>query len=164
MYLYFKIGSVCLCHGQHAIGDRRYLLAPYDKRKHTGHAQQQAASHASTDSAWRHPVWLPHSSLGFQPPVGRRSYHDKPCLTGEVCVTPQATIARLWLVNCNRYSTVRRMMCLPQLLHSKSQTANYSTDAEHLYSMCFKYSVFLNILIKVHRVSKKKQPPQFLFE
>jgi len=27
-----KIGSVCLCHGQHAIGDRRYFLAPCDNR------------------------------------------------------------------------------------------------------------------------------------
>ena len=80
--LYFKIGSVCLCHGQHAVGDRRYFLAPCDKCKHTGHAQQQAASQASTDSTWRHPVWLPHSSLGFQRPVGCRSYHNKPRLTG----------------------------------------------------------------------------------
>jgi len=38
-------------------------------------------------------VWLPHSSLGFQRPVGRRSYHNKLRLTREVCVTPQA-----WLV------------------------------------------------------------------
>ena len=91
--LYFKIGSVCLCHGQHAIGDRRYFLAPCDKRKHTVYAHQQAASQVSTDSAWRHPVWLPHSSLRFQRPVGRRSYHNKPRLTGEVCVTPQATIS-----------------------------------------------------------------------
>jgi len=37
-----------------------------DKRKHTAHAHQQAASQASTDSAWRHPVRLPHSSLGFR--------------------------------------------------------------------------------------------------
>jgi len=34
------MGIVCLCH---AIGDRRYFLAPCDKREHTGHAQQQAA-------------------------------------------------------------------------------------------------------------------------
>jgi len=68
-----------------------YFLAPCDKRKHTAHAHQQAASQASTDSAWRHPVWLTHSSLGFQRPVGRRSYRP----------TPQATIARLWLVLCN---------------------------------------------------------------
>jgi len=27
-----KIGSVCLCHGQHAIGNRRYFLAPCDNR------------------------------------------------------------------------------------------------------------------------------------
>jgi len=27
-----KIGSVCLCHGQHAVGDRRYFLAPCDNR------------------------------------------------------------------------------------------------------------------------------------
>ena len=66
------IGSVCLCHGEHA----SYFLSPCDKRKHTDHAHQQAASQASTDSAWRHPVWLPHSSLGFQRPVGRRSYFD----------------------------------------------------------------------------------------
>ena len=87
-YLYFKIGSVCLCHGHHAIGDRRYFLAHCDKHKHTGYAQQQADSQASTDCIWRYPVWLPHSSLCFQCPVGRRSYHKKPCLTGEVCVTP----------------------------------------------------------------------------
>ena len=73
-----KIGSVCLCHGQYAIGDRRYFLAPCDMRKHT---HQQAARHASTDSAWRHPVWLSHSNIGFQRPVGRRSYHNKPRLT-----------------------------------------------------------------------------------
>jgi len=30
--LYIKIGSVCLCHGQHAIGDCRYFLAPCDNR------------------------------------------------------------------------------------------------------------------------------------
>jgi len=92
-----KIGSVCLCHGQHAIGDRRYFLAPCDKCKHTAHAHQQAASQASTDFAWRHPVWLPHSSLGFQRHVCRRSYHNKPRLTGEVCVTQQATIAHCGL-------------------------------------------------------------------
>ena len=63
-----------------------YFLAPCDKRKHTAHAHQQAASQASMDSAWRHPMWLPHSSLGFQRPVGRRSYHNKPRLTVEVCV------------------------------------------------------------------------------
>jgi len=34
-----------------------YFLAPCDKRKHTAHAHQQAANQASTDSAWRHPVW-----------------------------------------------------------------------------------------------------------
>jgi len=56
-YLIIKIGSVCLCriclcHADHAIGDRRYFVAPCDKRKHTGYAHQQAASHASTDSAW----------------------------------------------------------------------------------------------------------------
>jgi len=33
-----------------------YFLAPCNKRKHTAHAHQQAASQASTDSAWRHPV------------------------------------------------------------------------------------------------------------
>ena len=72
---------------------RRYLQAPCDEHKHTGHAQQQAASQANTDSACGHPVWLPHSSVGFQHPAGHRSYHNKPRLTGEVCVTPQATIA-----------------------------------------------------------------------
>jgi len=103
-----KCLSVCLCHGEHAIGDRRYFLAPCDNRKHIGHAHQQAANHASTDSAWRHPVWLPHSSLGFQRPVGRRSYHNKPVSQGKraeseqvlLRLTPQATIvlSRLWLV------------------------------------------------------------------
>jgi len=87
-----KTGSVCLCHG-----DRRYFLAPCDKRKHTAHVHQQAASHASTDSAWRHLVWLPHNSLGFQRPVGRRSYHKKPRLAG---LTQQATIARSAIVAC----------------------------------------------------------------
>jgi len=73
-HIYFKIGSVCLCHGPHAIGDHRYFLAPCDKHKHTGHAQRQPASQASTDSAWRHLVWLPHSSLGFDTPC-RLSRH-----------------------------------------------------------------------------------------
>jgi len=27
-----KIGSVCLCHGQHAVDDRRYFLAPCGNR------------------------------------------------------------------------------------------------------------------------------------
>jgi len=67
--LIIKIGIVCLYHCQHTIGDRRYCLAPCDKHKHTGHAHQQAATQASTDSAWRYPVWLAHSSLGFQCPV-----------------------------------------------------------------------------------------------
>jgi len=58
-----------------------YFLSPCDKRKHTVHANQQAASQASMDSACRHPVWLPHSSLGFQRPVGHRSYHNKPRLS-----------------------------------------------------------------------------------
>ena len=48
-----------------------YVLAPCDKRKHIVHAHQQAASQASTDSAWRHP-------LGFQRPVRRRSYRLTP--------------------------------------------------------------------------------------
>jgi len=77
----------------------RYFLAPCDEHKHTGHAQQQAASQASTDSACGHPVWLPHSSVGFQHPVGHRSYNNKPRLTGEVCVTPQATIALVSLTD-----------------------------------------------------------------
>jgi len=68
-HLVLIIGSLCPCH-----------LAPCDKRKHTAYAHQQATSQASTDSAWTHPVWLPHSTLGFQRPVGRRSYHNKPRL------------------------------------------------------------------------------------
>jgi len=48
------------------LSEPRYFLAPCDKRKHTGHAHQQAGSQASTDSAWRHPVWLPHSSLDLR--------------------------------------------------------------------------------------------------
>jgi len=79
---------------------RRYFLVPCDKHKHIGHAQQQAASQASMDSAYRQPVWLPHSSLGFQRPVGCRSYHNKPCLTEEVFVTPQATISQSAIVAC----------------------------------------------------------------
>jgi len=59
-----------------------YFLAPCDKRKHTAHAHQQAASQASIHSAWRHPVWLLHSSLGLEHPVGCRSHR----------LTPQATI------------------------------------------------------------------------
>jgi len=47
---------------------RRYFPAPYDKREHTGHGQQQAASQASTDSACRHPVWLPHMQSRFPAP------------------------------------------------------------------------------------------------
>jgi len=65
-----------------------YFLAPCDKRKHTVRAHQQAASQVSTDSTWRHPLWLPHSSLGFQRPVGRRSYR----------LMPQATIAQSGIV------------------------------------------------------------------
>ena len=96
---------VCLCHGQHAVGDGRYFLVSCDKRKHTSHAHQQAASHASTDSAWRHPVWLPHSSLGFQRPAGRRSYHNKLACAALLRLTPQATIARNATVAC----TVRKL-------------------------------------------------------
>jgi len=82
-----------------------YFLAPCDKRKHTAYAHQQAASPASTDSAWRHPVWLPHSSLGFQRPVRRRSYHNKLACAALLTLTPQATIARSAIVACdiNRY-------------------------------------------------------------
>ena len=40
--------------------------------------------------------WVVVTSLGFQRPVGRLSYHNKPRVTGELCVTPQK--ARLWLV------------------------------------------------------------------
>ena len=83
-----------------------YFLAPCDKRKHTGHAHQQAASQASTDSAWRHPVWLPHSRVGFQRPVGRRSYHNNLACAALLTLTPQATIARsailIVLPMCNR--------------------------------------------------------------
>ena len=61
------IGSVCLCHCL-ALSLPCCFLAPCDKRKHS----------ANTDSAWRHPVWLLHSSLGFQRPVGRRSYRLTP--------------------------------------------------------------------------------------
>jgi len=82
----------------------RYFLVPCDKRKHTGHAQQQARTQASTDSACRHPVWLTHSSLGFQHPVGHRSFNSKPHLTGEVCVMPQATVLLLPIVACNLYT------------------------------------------------------------
>jgi len=74
-----------------------YFLAPCDKRKHTAHAHQQAASQASTDSAGRHHVWLPHSSLGFQRPVGRRSYR----------LTPQATIAQSAIVAYNTYTATQ---------------------------------------------------------
>jgi len=72
-HLILIIGSVCLCHCER-LSVTCYFLAPCDKRKHTVHAHQQAASQASTDSAWRHLVWLPHSSLGFQRPVGCCSY------------------------------------------------------------------------------------------
>jgi len=64
------------------------FLAPCDKRKHTAHTHQQAASQASTDSAWRHPMWLPHGSLGFQRPV--------------LTLTPQTTIEQSTLVACNK--------------------------------------------------------------
>ena len=119
-YLYFKIGSICLCHGQHAISDCRYFLAPCDKHKHTGHAQQQAGSQASMDSAWRHPAWLLHISLGFQCPVGRRSYRNKPRLTGEVYVTPQVTIAGTAIVACYYY------------YYNTPQYTNYSAALETL--------------------------------
>jgi len=78
------IGSVCLCHCER-LSVPCYFLAPCDNCKHTAHADQQAASQASTDSAWRHPVWLLHSSLGC------RSYR----------LTPQATITRIVIVACN---------------------------------------------------------------
>jgi len=68
-----------------------YFLAPCNKRKHTAHPHQQAANHASTDSACRHPVWLPHSSLGFQCHAGRRNYR----------LTAQATIAQSTKVSFN---------------------------------------------------------------
>jgi len=99
-----------------------YFLAPCYKRKHTSHAYQQAASHASTDSAWRHPVWLSHSSLGFQRPVGRRSYR----------LTPQATIeCGLWFIishclrelshtvkSCNTWRVVKRFTNVPRMFRS----------------------------------------------
>jgi len=73
-----------------------YFLAPGDKRQHTAHAHQQAASQASMDSAWTHPVWLPHSTLGFQRPVGRSSYR----------LTTQSTIARSASVACNNNNSI----------------------------------------------------------
>jgi len=78
------IGSFCQCHCER-LSVPCYFLAPCDKRKHIAHAHQEAANQASTDSAWRHPMWLPHSSLDFQRPVyaDRRSYR----------LTPQSTIA-----------------------------------------------------------------------
>ena len=78
-----------------------YFLAPCDKHKHTAHTHQQAASQVSTDSTWRRPVWLPHSSLRFQCPVGRRSYR----------LTPQLHKTRLWLEN--RYNNVHQQ-CIPE--------------------------------------------------
>ena len=56
-----------------------YFVAPCDKRKHTAHNHQQAASQASTDSACRHPVWLPHSSLGFQRPIATQTDAKRDC-------------------------------------------------------------------------------------
>jgi len=53
-------------------------------------AHRQATSQASTNSAWRNPVCLSHSSLGFQRPVGRRS----------CTLTPQATIGRSAIMAC----------------------------------------------------------------
>jgi len=79
-----------LYHNRKRLSVPCYFLAPCDKRKHTAYAHQQAASQASMDSAWRHPVWLPHSSLGFRRPVGRRSYR----------LTPQAIIVRSAIVAC----------------------------------------------------------------
>jgi len=90
-YLILIIGSVCMCHGSICL--LCYFLAPCDKRKHTAHTHQQAASQAIADSGWRHPVWLPHSSLGFQHPVGRHRYR----------LTPQATIAQCAIVACGLF-------------------------------------------------------------
>jgi len=87
------IRSVCLCHCERLFVPC-YFLAPCNKHKHTGHAHQQAASQASTDSAWRHSVWLPHSSCGFQRPVGL-------ACEALLRLTPQATIARSAIVTCN---------------------------------------------------------------
>jgi len=78
-----------------------YFLEPCDKRKNTAHAYQQAASQASTDSAWRHPVWLPHSSLGFQCHVRRRSYQNKLACAALLTLMPQATIAQSAIVACS---------------------------------------------------------------
>jgi len=114
LHLYYKNRkhlSVCLCHGQHAVSDRRYFLAPCDKRKHTGHTHQQAASHASTDSACRHPVWLSHNSLGFQRPVGRRSYHNKLACAALLRLTPQATIAQSVIVACRAIVACKYYKC-----------------------------------------------------
>jgi len=58
-------------------------------------------------------VWLPHSSLGFRALIGRRSYHNKPRLRGEVYVTPQATIAQKAIVACiTLYIIVKRIYYL----------------------------------------------------
>ena len=98
MIYIMKIRSVCLCHGQHAIGDCRYFLAPCDKRKHTGHAQQQPPARPA-QIPLGDTVWLSHSSLGFQRPVGRYMH-----CAALLRLTPQATIAQSVIVTCiDRY-------------------------------------------------------------
>jgi len=57
-----KIGSICLCHSQHAIGDCCYFLAPCENRPPTTPARIPLGD----------TVWLLHISHGFQCPVGRR--------------------------------------------------------------------------------------------
>jgi len=50
-YLILTIGSLCLFHCERLPVPYATFLAPGDKRKHTAHVHQQAASQASTDSA-----------------------------------------------------------------------------------------------------------------
>jgi len=99
-----KIESVslrkCPCYHYLHYKNRKLLSVPRSTRNRrspllSSAMWQQTASHASTDSACRHPVWLPHSSLGFQRPVGR---HMR--CTALLRLTPQATIALRAIVAC----------------------------------------------------------------
>jgi len=94
-----KRSCMCACvsiykNGKH-LSVPCYFLAPCDKHKHTAHAHQQAASQASTDSAWRHPVLL------LQRPVGCRSYS----------LTPQAAIAQSAIVACSIQLSTLYIIC-----------------------------------------------------
>jgi len=60
-----SIGRVCLCHGQHAIGDRRYFLGLCDNKPP---ARPARIPLGNTLCGYRTVV------SGFQRPVGRRSY------------------------------------------------------------------------------------------